>query len=549
MTDLLGRIIDRKYRITRELGEGGMGTVFEAEHTLINRKVAVKIMHSAIASLPEAASRFLREAQSASAIGHPNIVEIFDVGKEEDGILYLVMELLDGYSLGDLMAEQGALPPDRVVVIILQVLSALAAAHEKGIIHRDLKPDNIYLYRNKRNQEELKLLDFGIAKVQGALEGDQGLTLTGTVLGTPHYMSPEQARGKPIDQRIDIWSTGIMMYEMLVGELPYPGESYNKILSEILLETPPSLRDVAPHVPDGLVAIVEKAMAKDPDERFLYAGEMISVLMSLTDHVDQVSSMMTDSAAQALRSSVAPSPYAATEIHSDPAIERRRSFGDRRQPRPSPMSGLTRPATPRGMFAQPRSRISLLFRGAIALAVLFAVLILSSNRTDDFSKQTDSVYKIAVWHVEDMISFWGEVLDGVGGADGKPSTRVSRRPRPPAVHNSRKGELAAVGSAAVADGDAAMAKEENSDEKEDSTFVTIELEGVVKTARISLDGERVAFPIILPRSGDEKILKIKARGYRPVEQTIVPDEDKTVTVSMKKKKRRRSSRRKRKRAR
>ena len=303
MADFLGRIFDRKYRLVRLIGEGGMGEVYEAEHTLIDRRVAVKVMHSEFTSSEEVVNRFFREAQAAGSIGHPNIIEIFDVGQEEDGTAFIVMELLKGHSLSSELKQGGAVAPARAVSIILQVLSALAASHEKGIIHRDLKPDNVFLAIDNRGRPEVKLLDFGIAKMQSEAEGDTGLTKTGTVLGTPNYMSPEAARGKGIDGRIDIWAAGVMLYEMLSGRLPFRGSSYNAVLSDILLETPPSVAKLAPHLSPALVQVVEKAMEKDRDQRYLTVAAMIADLMPFIEDTS-----LSDTAALALKNSLTPPP-------------------------------------------------------------------------------------------------------------------------------------------------------------------------------------------------------------------------------------------------
>ncbi len=306
VVQLIGRIVDRKYNLVRLLGEGGMGSVYEAEHTRINRRVAIKMMHPDTRSEPDAVERFLREAESASAIGHPNIIEIYDVGVEGDGTAYIVMELLDGVSLDVVLKEKGALPPTRAVAIVLQILSALYAAHKKGIIHRDLKPENVFMAVDARNREEVKLLDFGVAKVQEATEDSLRLTKTGTVLGTPSYLSPEQARGrKDIDERIDIWAAGVLLYQMLAGELPFKGESYNEVLANVLIEDPVPLGPRAPGAHEGLIAVVGKAMTKDRDGRFQAVSEMIDALLPYCERAEYE---MTPQAFEVLRKSVPPAP-------------------------------------------------------------------------------------------------------------------------------------------------------------------------------------------------------------------------------------------------
>lgn len=279
MTHLIGKIIDQKYRLLRLLGQGGMGSVYEAEHILLHTKVAIKVIKEEYAAVPEAFQRFLREAQAAGAIGHPNITKVHDFG-EDAGLVYAVMELLRGKSLATLLEERGRLAPEPAVAIILQVLSALHAAHKAGIIHRDLKPDNVFICIDSRSREEVKLLDFGVAKFNRPENVGLGLTKTGAILGTPHYLAPEQARGKKdIDERIDIWSTGVMLYEVLSGRLPYDGNNYNAVMGAILLKTPEPLEGIAPHVPAGLAAVVHKALSKDREQRYGSVAEMIDALM------------------------------------------------------------------------------------------------------------------------------------------------------------------------------------------------------------------------------------------------------------------------------
>jgi len=282
MENLTGKVLLGKYRLTRMIGRGGMGTVYEAEHTVITRRVAVKILHSRPMDGRDAVERFLREAQSASAIGHPNIVEIHDVGCTEDGTNFIIMELLAGESLSSFVRREGEVPPGRAVAISLQILSGLRAAHDKGIVHRDLKPDNIHLVRTRHGDDAVKILDFGISKAIGSQHGQAVLTHTGTVMGTPAYMSPEQARGeKSIDERTDIWAVGVILYEMLTGELPFQGDSYNEILSRILVEPVPSLGEAAPGLPPELLDVVERALAKAKEERYHNVTEFIRDLLNL----------------------------------------------------------------------------------------------------------------------------------------------------------------------------------------------------------------------------------------------------------------------------
>ncbi|MBN1774275.1 MAG: serine/threonine protein kinase [Deltaproteobacteria bacterium] len=222
--DRTGQIVGEKYRLSRLIGEGGMGEVYEAQHTIIGRRCAVKFLHPEMARQAEVVTRFVREAQAASAIGHRGIIDIYDVGTTPDGAPYLVMEFLEGASLGGRLETSGRLPVHTAVEIVAQVLSALRVAHQRGIVHRDLKPDNIYLVESPGSPMVVKLLDFGISKMTVVGDGQQRMTQTGAVLGTPVYMSPEQAAGRSdADHRLDIYAMGVILFELLTGRLPYGG--------------------------------------------------------------------------------------------------------------------------------------------------------------------------------------------------------------------------------------------------------------------------------------------------------------------------------------
>jgi eukaryotic-like serine/threonine-protein kinase len=289
MADLTGRVIDGKYRLVRKLGEGGMGAVYAGEHTRITRTVAVKMLTSKMSGNEVVAQRFIQEAQAASSIGHPNIIEIFDFGEEPDGTHYMVMELLEGESLADRIRRRGRLPPGQAVAFAIQLLEGLQAAHEKGIVHRDLKPDNLFLVPTESGGERLKILDFGISKVTAEIDGN--LTRTGAVMGTPFYMSPEQARGaKEIDHRTDIWAAGVILYQMLSGTQPYHGQSYNEIISKILMEAVPPLGEVVTDLPPPLVELVEHTLVKDAALRCPDCLAFMEALRSVEAEVDKVDS-------------------------------------------------------------------------------------------------------------------------------------------------------------------------------------------------------------------------------------------------------------------
>jgi serine/threonine-protein kinase len=267
------------YRVLSLLGEGGMGAVYLAEHPGIGRRVAVKVLHKQYSGDEQLLGRLLNEARAANAIRHPNIIEILDSGMRQDGVPYLVMELLEGESLGQRLRGTGRLPIRDAIEFTLQTASALGAAHKKGIVHRDLKPDNLFIVGNNPDEsarltpsgpaERMKVLDFGIAKLQMPQPGDSVKTRTGTLMGTPIYMSPEQCRGtKTVDHRSDVYSLGVIFYEMLVGQPPFVSDGFGELVNMHLNVPPQSPRSHRAEISEQLDSIVLKMLAKNPEDRY-----------------------------------------------------------------------------------------------------------------------------------------------------------------------------------------------------------------------------------------------------------------------------------------
>jgi serine/threonine protein kinase len=272
---LIGATLAGRYEIVRRIGEGGMGAVYEARHTVIGKRVAVKVLLEKFLTKSDFVARLLQEARLASSIGHENIVDVTDFGTTDDGRSFVVMEFLDGEALSQLIMREAPLPVDRSLRIARQVASALGAAHAKGIYHRDVKPENVYLV--KRGEVDfVKVVDFGISKAVKQGGNEEGadayrLTHTGLLLGTPLYMSPEQARGdEDLDHRVDIWATGVMMYECLTGEVPFRANNYLGIISQVLTHTAAPPSQVRPElgIPDAVESVVMRAMAKDRTQRY-----------------------------------------------------------------------------------------------------------------------------------------------------------------------------------------------------------------------------------------------------------------------------------------
>jgi serine/threonine-protein kinase len=273
-----GQIVDGKYRIVRMLGSGGMGAVYEGENARIHRKVAIKVLHAGVAAKADVVERFEREAQAAGRIGSEHIVEVLDLGSLPQGERYMVMEFLEGESLGDRIKKRKRLEPRELAPIAHQLLEGLAAAHDAGIIHRDLKPDNVYLLTSKGGQRDfVKVLDFGVSKFS-ALDDSMSMTKTGAVMGTPYYMSPEQARGAKIDPRSDLYSVGVVLYQAVTGRVPFNAETFNELVFKIALEAPHPAELVTPGLDPAFATIVARSMMRDAGARFQSAREFQQAL-------------------------------------------------------------------------------------------------------------------------------------------------------------------------------------------------------------------------------------------------------------------------------
>ena len=273
---LVGRVLDDKYRLDERLGEGGMGTVYRATHLLIDRPVAVKVLNQRFVEDEAAQARFRREARAAGRLQHQNVAAVTDFGQTADGLVYIVMELLEGRSLREVLALEAPLDMARAVSLMLQISAAVGAAHEAGIIHRDLKPGNIYVVQRRNSPPVVKVLDFGIAKLAAdAVEENEthALTQTGVMIGTPRYMSPEQCDGAHLTPAADVYSLGIILYELLTGATPFTGTSPLAIAVQHSSRQPPRPRELRAAIPAALEDVVLRALAKNPAERPANASE------------------------------------------------------------------------------------------------------------------------------------------------------------------------------------------------------------------------------------------------------------------------------------
>jgi eukaryotic-like serine/threonine-protein kinase len=279
---LVGFALEERYAIVREIGRGGMGVVYEAEHTELGKRVAVKVIQDKYADDDEAIIRFKREALAASRIGSPHIIDVSHIGTAPDGRPFVVMELLEGESLASLLKRTGPMPAWRAIHIMRQVLRATGAAHAKGIVHRDLKPDNIFIVNRDDQQDFVKLLDFGISKFleTGEHSIKTQLTTTGAVMGTPLYMAPEQAMGSPVAPSVDIYACGVLLFEMLSGRPPFNDTNYNMLVAKLLTASPPRLDDLRKGLPRSLVNAVHRALEKEPTARFASAEAFLNAIPS-----------------------------------------------------------------------------------------------------------------------------------------------------------------------------------------------------------------------------------------------------------------------------
>jgi tRNA A-37 threonylcarbamoyl transferase component Bud32 len=284
---LIDTTVAGRYKVIKLLGEGGMGQVYLAEHSAIEKRIALKVLRAEYAHKGDIVTRFQQEAISASRIKHPNVLDVFDFGQLENGCFYLAMEFLEGNDLADELQRARVLTAPRALPIAMQICRALQAAHGKGVVHRDMKPENVFLQRTADGEEIVKIVDFGIAQLKPTNEEAQAestkhrkLTKTGMIFGTPEYMAPEQASGKHADLRCDVYAVGIILYELFTGTVPFTGETFLGVLTRHLNEIPPPMRSVFPdlQISGELEQVIMRTLAKDPQQRFQSMNELATAL-------------------------------------------------------------------------------------------------------------------------------------------------------------------------------------------------------------------------------------------------------------------------------
>jgi len=356
MSIAIGQLIDGKYQIVRLIGEGGMGAVYEGKNTLISRRVAIKVLHPGAAAADEGAvRRFEREAQAAGRIGSDHILEVLDVGIFPDGARYMVMEYLDGEPLSERIQRLGRMSPHEVRPILAQALVGLSAAHKAGIVHRDLKPDNIFILKEKAGRQDfVKLIDFGISKF-AVLGGDMSMTRTGALMGTPYYMSPEQAKGASnVTQLSDIYSLGVIAFEALTGKVPFDGTTFNELMFKIVLSEAPNPEELVVGLDPAFSAIVRRAMDREPSRRFQGTDEFLAALERWSPMARTVSDG---------------TPFMVQAFGTDPAV----AAAAQASSLPPTLPPQRASATPAGI---PLEKSPLLLWGGVGLAALALSIVL-----------------------------------------------------------------------------------------------------------------------------------------------------------------------------
>ncbi len=355
-----GAVIEEKYRVLRRIGEGGMGTVYEGENTRIERRVAIKVLHAHVASSPEFALRFEREARASARIGSQYVCDVLDLGDLPNGDRYIVMEYLDGESLEERLDRGGKMTAQELAPIAFELLDGLGSMHQAGVVHRDLKPANVFLAKTSRGRTMVKILDFGVAKIVPRADESGGATQTGMMMGTPLYMSPEQARGaRDVDGRTDLYAASVIFYRALTGVLPHEAVNLHELLFKIVLEDPRPILKLAPDVDPEFAAIVTKGLIRDVNVRYTSARE----------YQEALADWGAKQALPQLRFSVTlpserPPLRTFTAFPAEPTAETQPSPGRPSTPPPAPMPAIPpAPPTPSEATATPNDHLRPRFEG------------------------------------------------------------------------------------------------------------------------------------------------------------------------------------------
>jgi serine/threonine-protein kinase len=475
------------YQILSRIGSGGMGEVYLATHPLIGKKVALKAIHGDLSLNKEVVARFVNEARAVSSIGSDHIVEIHDFGQTPEGAHFFIMEYLEGRTLADTLATHGRLPVERALHIAAQIASGLGAAHRQQIIHRDLKPDNIMLVEKLGDRDFVKILDFGLAKM---LADNQQLTSVGVVLGTPEYMSPEAAESKrELDGRADLYSLGVLLFQMLTGRLPFQAERMGEVLVQQVCRAPPVPRAFNPEIPPAVEQIVLRCLAKKPEARFQTMEELRAALLDPDAYLAGTPPVVaSDGATGAMRAN--PPALAAPKTASNRTMAI---------------------ATPAGFVGRRRSKRPLIF----VVSVIMSAGIGSA---------------IALVHPADL-QRGHEVGERTGGAQARPAApEPGAVPDKPAKSSRAAPADAGTGAEPALDGAAGTAP---------AAVATLQIDSSPQGAAVFIDGERAGktpLSLQLPADGRELEISLRRKGRRSASRTIRMDGNHKLAVPLHKRK-------------
>jgi serine/threonine-protein kinase len=483
-------MLDHKYRVDQLLAVGGMGAVYIGTHTKLRKRVAIKVLNPQLSS-PLMVERFHREAITASQIGHEGIAQVTDLGTSNDGEPFLVMELLEGDSLAKRLKATGAMPIEAACTIGAAILSPLDAAHRAGIVHRDLKPDNVFLVRQSRG-EIVKLLDFGISRATG-LEAEFRLTTTGLVLGTPYYMSPEQARGEhEVNHLADIYAFGVILYEMLCGQVPIQGDNYNQLMFKVMSGDYRPARTLRPDLPRELEQIIAAAIALDPQDRPQSAAALEQALVPFCG------SALRDLKFPAATPSFQP---AVTPITAPTAVHR-----------------SNRPAAIAPVIGSGRRRLVMGLIASMAVVGGVAAIVVTNRDTTVVTNRDTTV--------ETALSLAKEFTADVQALDVQPTTaQPTPPPRPAALPTDAK-PTTVEPKGPPASSEIAIAPSKTS-------TITLRFSVAPPSARIYLDGSRLrSNEIVVPKDDSPHKVHISAPGFVPYDETITFDETQKLAIDL-----------------
>jgi serine/threonine-protein kinase len=391
--ELVGQTLANKYRVEELINEGGMGAVYRGTHVLMDKTVAIKVLHPALAADDKIVARFSREAKAASRISHPHALNVTDFGESDNGVVFLIMEYLRGKTLKEVIHEDGPMPLPRVIEIVRQVCGALEAAHGEGVVHRDLKSDNIMLLE-VGGGDWAKVLDFGIAKITEKVGQDPALTAPNLIIGTPQYMSPEQcSQASEIDARSDIYSFGIILFEMLVGHVPFTGESPTAIMMKHIQDAPPSILEERKDLPAAVGRVVARALAKRPEDRFQTVSELSESLAQTAEDLPLVAATNTGASERDTNRIVVPT--GSNEAPRDTAND---DYDEATVVRPRTMTALDEPELFRDEIAPPPPESvniwKIIIPAVAGLVVLFGVIYALTSRNSGPAPANDNTLTV-----------------------------------------------------------------------------------------------------------------------------------------------------------